>query len=164
MLKAKELYTLDDVVKDSERLVYKEDEREFNYRLNEKSLKTKLLKGAKRPPFVVVKNNGSYNLDFNVGSWRAVVQPSLQYWGNSKVGQTCTVNGIEIKLDEVKNGSEAGGLHVDTLITFLVNKEKAKCHFYNTTQRVMINGLGHAKLSDIFLVPYFESKISLNDK
>lgn len=64
----------------------------------------------------------------------------------------------------MENGSEAGELHVDTLITFMINGEKAVGHFYNTTQRVMLNGQGHAKFVDELLGPYFKAKVEMNAK
>ena len=33
------------------------------------------------------------------------------------------------------------------------------CHFYNTTQKILVNGHGYRKLVDIFLKPFFMSKI-----
>ena len=57
-----EIKTIEDIVKDSSEIqVNKEKLREFDYKINEKNLKTKLIKGAQRIPFDIVRNNGSIN-------------------------------------------------------------------------------------------------------
>ena len=45
------------------------DENRVNsYKLNDKAVKNKLTKGAKREPFDVIKNSLSSNLDFSLGA------------------------------------------------------------------------------------------------
>ena len=68
MSKPIEFLSIDEVVKESEVIAYCEKKRTFEYNLNEKAAKAKLLKGAKRIPFEIVKNIGSSNLLFNLGS------------------------------------------------------------------------------------------------
>ena len=76
-----EIKSIDDIVKDSSEIqVNKEKLREFDYKINEKNLKTKLIKGAQRIPFDIIRNNTSINLDFNIGSWRHIVLQSS--WKN----------------------------------------------------------------------------------
>ena len=159
-----EVKTINQILKDSEIQLNEEKMREFEYKINEKKLRTKMLKGAKRLPFEIIRNKSSINLDFNVGAWGTVVLPSIWYWKSNVVGKTCRISEYEISVNNVKNGSEAGELHVDTLITFMINGEKAVGHFYNTTQRVMLNGHGHAKFVDEFLGPYFKAKVEMNAK
>ena len=108
--------------------VNKEKLREFDYKINEKNLKTKLIKGAQRIPFDIIRNNTSINLDFNIGSWRHIVLPSIWYWDSNQVGKTCKIGEYEVKIASVKSGSEATGMHFDTQITFFINGEKAVCH------------------------------------
>ena len=158
-----EIKSIEDVVKDSGEIqVDKEKLREFDYKINEKSLRTKLLKGAQRIPFDIVRNNGSINLEFNIGAWRHIVLPSIWYWDSNQVGKTCKIGEYEVKIASVKSGSEATGMHVDTQITFFINGEKAVCHCYNTTQRIMVNAQGHVNFVEKFLAPYFKSKIDLD--
>ena len=45
---------------------------------------------------------------------------------------------------------------------FFANIDKIVLHCYNTTQLILVNGHGYAKLIDVFLKHYFESTISLN--
>ena len=166
MAKSIEFDSVEDLVKDSE-AVYLGSRRKFEYDLNDKNSKSKLLKGAKRPPFEIVKKNGSSNLIFNLGSWSKVVLPSIGYWNMNKidmVDKMCKVGDSTIKIMSVKTGTEAGGKHVDTQIVFFINREKAVCHFYNTTQLIMVNGHGYTKLIEEFLAPYFQSKINMNIK
>ena len=164
MSESSKIQTLDDLIRDSEHQEFKCYERDFEYNLNVKSLKSKLLKSTKRPAFDIIRNNGSSNLDFNVGSWRAVVLPSIRYWTSDLVGRSYKVGHHEIKIASIEAGTEAKGMQVDTLIGFLINGEKATCHFYNTTQRVMVNGSGYVRFVEEFLVPYFKSKIELNNE
>ena len=61
MTKAIEFNGVEDFVTDSEVTQYKEDNRQFKYNLNDAKAKSKLLKGAKRIPFELVKKYGSLN-------------------------------------------------------------------------------------------------------
>ena len=154
---------IDAVVKDSEtqtNLV----RRQFDYKLNDKNAKSKLLKAAKRIPFEIVKNTGSMNLVFNVGSWNNIVLPSIRYWNQVKGEQTCKVGGSTVRIASVKTGMETGGKHVDTQIVFFIDRDKVTCHFYNTTLLILVNGHGHKSLVEEFLVPYLEAKIKINEE
>ena len=53
--------------------------KQFEYELNEKASKQKLIKGAKRNPLEIVENSNSTNLVFSVGAWYQVVLPCLKY-------------------------------------------------------------------------------------
>ena len=126
---AVELKCIDDVVMDSEINDLGEVQRSFAYNLKDKQVKSKLLKGAKRCPFDTVRNNGSVNLVFNLGSWQAVVLPSLRYWNLNMVNKPCQIGSTTIKIFSIKTGTDAGGKHVDTQIVFFLDREKAVCHF-----------------------------------
>ena len=67
-----------------------------------------------------------------------------------------------VRIADVKTGKDAGGKHIDTQIVFFANRDKVMLHCYNTTQRILVNGHGYAKLIQMFLKPYFESKINMN--
>ena len=79
----------------------------------------------------------------------------------NKENKTCRIGSTTIKIASVKTGTDAGGKHVDTQIVFFLNREKAVCHFYNTTQLILVNGHGFLRLVDEFLVPYFQHKIRI---
>ena len=79
MAKAIEMSSIDICVK-SEMMKCSEKIRTFEYKLSDKSSKSKLIKGAKREPFVVVEKSVSTNLIFSVGAWDRVVLPSVRYW------------------------------------------------------------------------------------
>ena len=163
MAKAIEMESIEEIVKDSEINIYEDDEqRHFEYNLNEKSAKAKLVKGARRCPLEKFPKSGSLNLVFNPGSWSNVVLPSIRYWDQSKGDKTCKIGVSSIRVVSVKTGTDTGGKHIDTQIVFFINREKAVCHFYNTTQLIMVNGHGYMKLVDEFLWPYFESKIAIH--
>jgi hypothetical protein len=38
------------------------------------------------------------------------------------------------------------------------------CHFYNTTQKLLVNGRGYDKFVEQFLTPFFQSKIPLYEE
>ena len=71
----------------------------------------------------------------------------------------CNVDDNIIKIGGIKEGKESNGLSVDCQIIFFLNREKVVCHFYNTTQRILVNGHGYRSFINIFLKPFFTSKI-----
>ena len=165
MAQAIEMSSIDAFVKESEVMNCGEERRSFQYNLNEKAVKDKLVKGAKINPFEVVENKLSSNLIFNLGAWERIVLPSILYWNLVKGNKSCQVGSINVTVASVKSGIETGGKHVDTQIIFYCNRDKVVCHFYNTTQLILVNGHGYSNLIDVFLKPYFESRIasSLSD-
>ena len=59
------------------------DGREFNYVLNTKRTKAKLLKGAKRANNLEIERKvGCVNFLFSDGSYHEVVLPMLRIWNN----------------------------------------------------------------------------------
>ena len=161
MAKAIEITSLETLIKESELIITKDDERAFDYNLNEKTAKNKLMKGAKRTAFEIVKNSSSSNLIFNLGTWANVVLPLIRYWNGVK-GECCKVGETVIKIADVKSGKNIGGKHIDTQDVFFANRDKIVMHFYNTTQLVLVNGHGYDRFIDIFLRPFLEAKIDSN--
>ena len=160
MAKAIEMNTIEDFIKESEVVKYDEDCRTFQYKLNDKSAKQKLIKGAKRIPFEIVDKSLSSNLVFSIGAWNNVVLPSVRYWDTVKLRKSCVVEDTTVTIESVKSGNEVNGKHIDTQIVFLANREKTVCHFYNTTQLILCNGHGYTNLIKLFLKPYFECRIN----
>ena len=119
-----ELTSVSKVVTDSEGLECRDSSRKFSYKLNEKTAKSKMIKGAKRLPFEIEENSSSMNLIFNLGAWSEVVLPSLMYWNNAKENKTCRINENEVKILDVKVGKEINGSHIDTQVIFMMNKDK----------------------------------------
>ena len=137
--------------------------RDFNYVLNDKASKAKLLKGAKRSSFVIEENSTSNTLIFSAGAWQRIVLPLIKYWGENS-DKSCQIGDSFVKIGGIQAGRDASGTnHVDTKIVFFADREKITCHFYNTTQKILINGHGYKRLVDIFLKPLFETKISAFD-
>ena len=75
-----EIVTLDDYVRRSEVLRNMNSSFKFDYELNDKTAKAKLLKAAKRSPMEVEENSTSLNLVFSAGAWHHIDQPSVRYW------------------------------------------------------------------------------------
>ena len=143
-----------DLVKDSEIEKPSDVKRKFEYNLNEKAAKAKLLKNAKRVPFEVVSNSTSSNLVFSLGAWDQVVLSTIRYWNHVKGEKTCKVGSSDIQIASVDLGKEISGKHIDSKVVFYVNRDKVVCHLYNTTQLILVNGHGYANFIEIFLKPY----------
>ena len=78
--KAIKAESLKDLVKDSDNVHSNVDSNRIHqYRLNDKAVKAKLVKGAKRSPMDVVHKSLSSNLEFSLGAWNYVVLPAIGY-------------------------------------------------------------------------------------
>ena len=164
MANAIEISSVDDLVKDSEIVNYKDTVRKFEFQLDEKAAKAKLVKNAKKIPFEIVENSSSSNLVFSPGSWNSVVQPSMRYWDEVKGTKTCKIDDRIVRIADVKTGKDVGGKHIDTQIVFFSNRDKVVLHCYNTTQLILVNGHGYADFIKVFLKPFFEAKIKMNEE
>ena len=83
--------SIEEHVKDSDLCIIPETIREFEYKLNEKSAKAKLVKNAKRAPIEIEDNSTSSNLKFSVGAWKNVVMPAIYYWKDVGGTKSCKV-------------------------------------------------------------------------
>ena len=155
-----ELVSLEEHVNNTEVYKQKCSIITFDYQLDDKTTKSKLLKAAKRPPLDVENNSTSANLIFSAGAWYHIVLPSIKYFEEvNKEDKGCKIIDYTIKVSGVKMGKEGNGKHVNTQIIFYANRDKIVCHLYNTTQLILINGNGYQKFIDLFLKPFFESMI-----
>ena len=150
---------IDDQVKNS---VYHNDSVTFNYDLRDKATKAKLVKGSKRIPFEIENNSTSSNLLFSVGAWLTSVLPAVRYWSEME-DKTCQVGDIEIRIGGITSGKDANGMHIVSQVVFLVERDKVVCHFYNTTQKILVNGHGYKRLLEIFLIPFFGAKVEASN-
>ena len=150
-------------VQESEIAAYKDVNRQFNYKLDEKATKAKMVRSAKKIPFEVVEHTSSANLVFNLGSWNYVVLPTVRYWSEVKGKKTCDLGENTVTIADVKTGKDITGKHIDTQIVLFLNRDKVVLHCYNTTQLILVNGHGYAKLIEMFLIPFFESKVNINN-
>ena len=119
--KALEMQGIQELVEESEQVKPIDKKRTFEYNLDDKSTKSKLLKGAKRVPFEIIENSTSSTLVFSNGAWNHVVLPSMKYWNTIKGEKSCTVGSMVVKVASVNIGEEAGGKHIDTLLVFYAN-------------------------------------------
>ena len=121
--------SLTDLVKNSDVVEHNVDiQRVHKYKLNDKAAKGKLVKGAKREPFEVIKKSLSSNLDFSLGAWNYVVLPTVMYWNQVKDDRTCKVDNTIIKIASVELGKEAWGKYIDSKVVFFANRDKVVCH------------------------------------
>ena len=147
MAKAIEMTSsIEDMIKDSEVIICIDKRRTFKYELNDKAAKAKLIKGAKRIPFEIVEKSASSNLIFSIGAWDRIVNPSVHYCEQVQGNKSCGIGSTTITVVSVKKGTETSGKHIDTQIVFLFNREKVVCHFYNTTQLILVNGHGYLNM------------------
>ena len=98
MVEKVDFRSIDELVEVTEVTTFKGNVRKFEYELNDKSIKAKLVKGAKRCPFEIVRNTSSVNLVFNLGAWSLVVLPSIGYWDKNKQEKTCIVGSSIVKI------------------------------------------------------------------
>ena len=135
--------------------------RGFDYVLNSKRAKVKLLKGAKRsqPLEVVVKEGSCVNLLFSDGSYCKIVLPLLKIW-HQQVNQTILINENEVKIEQSDLGFEDSRKHVDTKLVIIANDCRLVLHAYNTTQKLMIQGKNYEDFALKCLVPFFTKMIN----
>ena len=124
-IKPIEMQSIEEVVNDSETMRIPEGRRNFQYNMNDKAAKAKLIKGAKREAFDIVRNQTSCNLIFSTGSWNHLVLPTIQYWTGVNGNKTCKIQDMEIRIVRVKSGRDIIGKHIDTQVIFFINREKA---------------------------------------
>ena len=152
--------TIKDHVKRSEVLKSSSSPRSFEYNLSDKAAKGKLIKAAKRSPALKVEENStSSNIVFSCGAWKNAVLPALKYWSEAEGDKTCKVGDFTVVIGGIKGGVEKSGKHVDSQVIFFAHSDKVVCHLYNTTCLILVNGQNYRKLIELFLVPFFQTKI-----
>ena len=134
---SEEIVTIEEYVKSSEVLKKSNRSIVFDYQLNDKASKKKLLKAAKQNPMDIEENSTSSNLVFSAGTWYHVVLPSAKYFEEVQGDKACKIGNYTIKIGGVKLGKESSGKHVNTQIVFFADRDKIVCHFYNTTQLIL---------------------------
>ena len=135
------------------------DGRVFNYVVNNKRAKAKLLKGAKRGKHLVVESkNGCVNLIFSDGSYLETVLPLLKSW-HQKVNEKILLNNTEIEVVEFDVGIEDSQKHIDTKLVIVSNNCRLVLHAYNSTQKIMIQGQNYENFAMNCLEPFFKDKI-----
>ena len=74
----------------------------FDYTLNDKAAKAKLIKAAQRQPIEIEENSTSSNLIFSAGAWIHVVLPAVKYWSEVEESKRCKIGDYEIEIAGVK--------------------------------------------------------------
>ena len=136
--------------------------RTFNFDLNEKKAKAKLLKGANRRNHLDIEvKSGCVNMRFSDGSYHKVLLPLVREWQNL-VDEPFQLDDIEIKIEAVDAGSENSDKHMDTKLVFFANNDRLVMHAYNGTQNLMIQGKNYESFAVKYLKPLFVQKIELS--
>ena len=135
------------------------DRRVFNYSLNKKKTKSKLLKGAKRSNNLEIEiKDGCVNLRFCDGSYFEIVLPLIKLW-SKKVDETIKIDDTEVHVAEVDAGLEKSDNHVDTKMIIITNGDRIVLHAYNSTQNLMVQGKNYENFAVNCLQPFFVQKI-----
>ena len=109
--------SIEDHVKSNE-VMESDYARAFNYVLNDKTAKAKLVKGAKRIAFEIEENNTSNTMIFSAGAWQTIVLPLVKYWIDNS-DKCCKVGNSVVKIGGIQAGRDASGMnYVDTKIVF----------------------------------------------
>ena len=87
--------------------------RTFDYELNDKAAKAKLLKATKRIPLEIEENTTSSNLIFSSGGWYHVVLPSMKYFSDVKGEKSCKIGDYTVKVGGVKQGKDNTGKQLE---------------------------------------------------
>ena len=139
-------------------------ERVFDYDINKKKTKAKLLKGATRKNLEVEVKSSCVNLRFNDGAYYEVIMPLLNEW-NDRVNSVVKVKGHDVLIVGVEKGLEKTKRHVDTKLTIMFADCRYVLHAYNTTQNLMVQGKNSESFAINYLEPFFNEKIdSVIDK
>ena len=134
--------------------------RLFDYKMSGKSMKEKLIKGAKRAHFQIDEKQTCVNLDFSDGAFQFSVIPLLNLWNNcSENGEIFTSQNIEMSIDRFVAGYDKNGKHMDTKVTLSWDNSKITIHAYNSTQRIKVDGKRHKELVEKFFKPYFTKMV-----
>ena len=104
----KDIVTIEDQIRGSD---YHNDSVTFDYELNDKAAKAKLVKGSKRNPFEVEEKSTSMTIVFSVGAWLTAVLPAIRYWNEIKGDKTCKVGDITITVGGIKARKGVNGMH-----------------------------------------------------
>ena len=135
------------------------ENRIFDYALNNKRAKSKLLKGAMREKHLVVeKKTGCVNLIFSDGSYFQTVLPLLSSW-HRKLNEKLLINETEVEVIEIDSGVDNTEKHIDTKLVILANNSRLVLHAYNSTQKLMVQGQNYEKFALNCLEPFFKEKI-----
>ena len=110
------------------------DERAFEYDINKKRTKAKLLKGAKRTKNLEVEvKSGCLNLRFNDGSFHEVIMPLLNDW-HEKVNSIIRIKDHDVLIVDIEKGLDKSEKHIDTKVTIKFSDNRYVLHAYNTTR------------------------------
>ena len=92
------------------------DGRAFNYVMNEKRTKNKLIKGAIRTKNLEVEfKTTCANLRFSDGAYYEIMLPLLKSW-SEKGNKTVLINEFEIKVIEFETGFDSSHKYVDSKV------------------------------------------------
>ena len=131
-------------------------ERIFNYKLGDKKAKSNFLKGAAKEVLEIEEKGVCTMLNFSVGSYHETVIPTVEEW----MTHGLRINGEYMKITEILPSFDENKKHVETIVKIMMNNTKITVTFYNTTQRVKIEGRGYVDCGRNIIIPLFREKIA----
>ena len=127
--------------------------RNFAYTLSDKKATTNLLKAAEREPIDVEEKQKCILYNLSVGAYVEIIVPFLKELNAGKISE----GGLFV--DSVTPGHDEKGRHIDTVVQFTLNGLKTTVCFYNTTQRVKLEGKGYLNFST-YLSEFLRKKVN----
>ena len=137
------------------------NDRVFHYGLDEKAIRLKLLKGAKRPPIDIEIKKTCSNLIFSDGAFHHCVKP----WLNTIAQCHKSIGKFKFENEDVGvanflPGFDKYGNHVDTKIVLVSKNYKHTLHIYNSTQKIKVDGRSFDNFANNILKPYFTNMVN----
>ena len=102
--------------------------RAFNYNLNEKKAKKKLLEGAYRSKHLdIEKKSTCVNMRLSDGAYHQIILPLLNEWKN-KIDEPTNLLEKEITIKELNTGFDKSEKHMDTKVVLMANNIRIVLH------------------------------------
>ena len=131
----------------------------FGYELSDKKAKSNFLKGANREALEIQERQKCVMIDLSTGAYLELTVPAVDEWGKIE-GVKITFDDQNILVEEVNPGYDENMKHVQSIVRFIVNRNKITVTCYNTTQRIKVEGKGYFEFVEKFLKPYLMKKLN----
>ena len=131
-------------------------ERIFNYKLSDKKAKSIFLRSAAREALEIDEKGVCTMLNLSVGSYHEVIIPLM----TELIPGEMKLNDYDVRIFEVIPTYDENRKHVETIVKVGVNNTKITVTFYNTTQRVKIEGKGYIDIGRKVIIPLIKDRIA----
>ena len=132
--------------------VKKSLEKHFNYEMSDKKAKSNLIKGASREAIETEEMQKCTMINLSVGAYHEVVISSFGDW---KIGTKI----INTEIKNIIPGYDENQKHMQTIVKILFNKNMITVTFFNSTQRIKVEGRGYLDFVKNVLTPLIMNKL-----